>query len=181
MKKQNIGAIALTCMIVLGCARQEAPVEDTGAPAAETTATARVEAPIPAATIAPVNVRITLSPAAKARLEKAKEQISVTATYAGDPKESALAQAGPSGMLDLGKNTQLLPGEGTTVFEEDVIDKKRLALIDGEVQLTVNVTSAKSSVPENLLACPFYWDTLAAAGEGPVEIHCSLISENASE
>lgn len=185
MKKYRIGIIAITCLIAAGCARQEAPDEDVAPSSIETPAGPPAQAPtgpsIPAATIAPVNVRITLSPLAKAGLEAAQEGISVAATYAGDPKASAAAQAGPSGMIDLGKNTQQLSGEGAVVFEDDVIDKNRLALIDGEVQLTINVISAKKSTPENLLACPFYWDTLANAGKGTVQIHCTLVTESASQ
>lgn len=186
MKKYSIGIIAITCLIVAGCARQETPDEDVAPVVIETPTTGPVaQTPvgtsIPAATIAAVNVRITLSALAKTRLEAAQEAISVTGTYAGDPKASATAQAGPSGMIDLGKNTQQLAGEGSVVFEDDVIDKNRLALIDGEVQMTINVTSAKKSTPENLLACPFYWDTLANASKEPVQIHCTLATESASQ
>ena len=91
-----------------------------------------------------------------------------------------MSQAGSSGMIDLGKNSQILPGEGAVIFEEDVIDPARLALTEGEVQLTINVTSSKTSGAKNFLACPFYWDTLANAGSGTVDIHCSVIGEAAS-
>ncbi len=181
MNKIRFGVIALSCVIALGCARQEDPADQAAMAAAAGDASVAAEprppAVIPKATIAPVNVRITLSPAAKARLESAKEEISIAAVYAGDPMESTMGQAGPSGMIDLGKNTQLLPGEGSVVFEEDVIDPKRLALTEGEVQLTINVTTAKKSGTENFLACPFYWDTLEAAGKETVEINCKLTSE----
>ena len=180
MNQLKFASIAFACLIAFGCARQEAPDANGAGPEAEVAAQATPQVEIPAATIAPVNVQITLSPAAKAGLESAKEEISVAATYSGDPKESAIALAGPSGMIDLGKNTQLLSTEGTVVFNQDVIDEKRLAQTEGEVQLTINVTSAKKSGPENLLACPFYWETLAEAGKETVKIHCTLISEAGS-
>lgn len=181
MNTTKFSLIALTCLIALGCARQEVDDDVVGAaPAVEAPATQPPQVDIPAATIASVNVRITLSAAAKARLESEKEEISVAATYAGDPKEGAIAQAGPSGMIELGKITKLLSDEGSVVFEKDVIDEKRLALTEGEVQLTINVTTAKKSGSENFLACPFYWDTLEAASKETIDINCELISETNS-
>lgn len=169
----------LIFITVLGCARQETPDEATGQ---ADTGSARLEKStdpvIPAATISPVNVRIALSPLAKDRLAAETTLILIEATYSGDPKESAVALAGPSGMIDLGKNTKTLAGEGTVVFEQDVIDQALLDKTDGEVQLTINVTSEKTSAAENFLACPFYWETLAEAGRETVEIECSVIGEN---
>jgi hypothetical protein len=80
-------------------------------------------------------------------------------------------------MIKLGENKQTLDGAGSITFKDDVIDKSRLEFIVGEVQLTVNVTSSKTSTPDNLLACPFYWKTLAEASQEKVLITCKALSE----
>lgn len=181
MNKSTLALALLATLAVAGCARQE-EAEPTAAeaPAPAMASEAEAEKLVPKATIAPVNVEITLSSQAQALLKSKSETVQVVATYAGDPRASEQAQkmADPqSGMIKLGENKQTLDGAGNVVFEDDVIDKSRLDSIVGEVQLTINVTSTKTSSSENLLACPFYWKTLAEAGKEQIKIACTTFAE----
>ncbi|MGB3448656.1 MAG: hypothetical protein WBA48_18385 [Xanthobacteraceae bacterium] len=179
MNKKTFTAALIAALVVTGCARRE---EEPETPATETpapTSEAEAEKLVPKATIAPVNVQVTLSPQAEAALKAKSEKVLVVATYSGDPSASEQAQkmADASGMIKLGENKQTLDGAGSITFQDDVIDKSRLEFIVGEVQLTVNVTSSKTSTPDNLLACPFYWKTLAEASQEKVLITCKALSE----
>ena len=182
MNKKILTLALLATIAFPGCARREEAEPEAAtervAPAAASEAEA--EKLVPKATIAPVYAEITLSPQAETLLKSKGEKVLVTATYAGDPRASEQAQkmADPvSGMIKLGENTQTLDGAGKVVFEDDVIDKAKLDAIVGEVQLTINVTSAKTAASQNLLACPFYWKTLAEAGREQVKIACTTFDE----
>ncbi len=182
MNKNILAASIIFALVATGCARREEaePAEKTPvAPLSEGAAQAEAEKQVPAATIAPVKVQVTLSPAAQALLKSKSEKVLVVATYSGDAKGEDQAQkmADDSGMIKLGENKQTLDAAGSVTFQDDVIDKSRLGLIVGEVQLTINVTSSKTSTSENLLACPFYWETLAEAGKATVQIACKTIAE----
>lgn len=182
MNKNILAASLIFALIATGCARREEAEPEappSTAPLSEAAAQAEAEKLVPVATIAPVKVQVTLSPAAQALLKSKSEKVQVLATYSGDPKASDQAQkmADASGMIKLGENKQTLDGAGSVVFQDDVIDKSRLDFIVGEVQLTINVTSAKTSTSENLLACPFYWKTLAEAGKENVQIACTTLAE----
>ena len=182
MNNSTLALALLAILAIAGCARREEtePASDGKSPAPAPMSTAEAEKLVPKATIAPVNVEITLSPAARALLTSKSEKVSAVATYSGDPRASEQAQkmADPqSGMIKLGENKQTLDGAGKVVFEDDVIDKSRLDSIVGEVQLTINVTSTKTSSSENLLACPFYWKTLAEAGKEQIKIACTTFAE----
>lgn len=182
MNNKILAFALLAAVVAAGCARQE---EAEPAVAAEQTSSAPVstveaEKLVPKATIAPVTVEVTLSPQAQALLKSKSEKVAVLATYAGDPRaeEQFQKMADPqSGMVKLGENKQTLDGAGKVVFEDDVIDKAKLDAIVGEVQLTINVTSAKTAASENLLACPFYWKTLAEAGREQIKIACTTFDE----
>jgi len=179
MNKNIFVASLIAALITTGCARREEaePVEVEAETATPTTE--EVEKQVPAATIAPVTAQIMLTPAAEAALKSKAEKVLVVATYSGDPRASEQAQnmVDPSGMIKLGENKQTLDGAGSVTFQDDVIDKSRLDFTLGEVQLTINVTSSKTATPENLLACPFYWETLAEASKQVVKIECKAMSE----
>ena len=181
MNKTTLTLALFATIAMAGCARREEAepaAAETAAPVPVTEAEA--EKLVPKATIAPVNVEITLSPQAQALLKAKSETVEVLATYSGDPRASEQAQkmADPvSGMIKLGENKQTLAGAGKVVFEDDVIDKSRLDSIVGEVQLTINVTSTKTRSSNNLLACPFYWKTLAEAGKEQIKIACTTFDE----
>ena len=182
MNKNILAASLIFALIATGCARREeaepeAPTSTT--PLSEAAAQAEAEKQVPAATISPVKVQVTLSPAAQALLKAKSEKVLVVATYSGDASTADQAQkmADDSGMINLGENKQTLDTAGSVIFQDDVIDKSRLGFIIGEVQLTINVTSAKTATSDNLLACPFYWETLAEAGKATVQIACKTIAE----
>lgn len=182
MNKYTLTLTLLTALTLAGCARRE-EAEPEPAVTPETTAPLTVEQEenlVPKATIAPVNVTVTLSQQAQDLLKAKGEKVMVDATYSGDPRASEDAQkmADPqSGMITLGENKRTLDGAGKVTFADDVIDKSRTNFIVGEVQLTINVTSAKTAVSENLLACPFYWKTLAEASKENIQIACTTFSE----
>ena len=180
MNKKTFTAALIAALAVTGCARREEEPETPAATVPATISEAEAEKLVPKATIAPVNVQVTLSPQAEAVLKSKSEKILVVATYSGDPRASEQAQQmadASSGMIKLGENKQTLDSAGSVTFQDDVIDKSRLDFIVGEVQLTINVTSSKTSVSENLLACPFYWKTLAEASQEKVQIACKALSE----
>lgn len=169
-------------LVATGCARREEAEPEATVSSAEVSATKtqeEVEKQVPVATIAPVKVQVTLTSQAEAALKSKSEKVSIVATYSGDPKASEPAQkmADPSGMIMLGEAKQTLDGPGTVTFQDDVIDKSRLGYTVGEVQLTLNVTSSKTATPDNLLACGFYWETLAEASKKAVQITCKAMSE----
>lgn len=178
MNKKSLAFSLLALFVVTGCARRE----EAETVVDETPAESAVEAfeeTVPEPTIAPVTVQVKLSPLAEAALKAKSEKIAVVATYSGDPKASEQAQrmTDPSGMIKLGENKQLLDAAGSTTFRDDVVDQARIEHTLGEVQFTVNVTSSKTATPENLLACPFYWETLANASKQTVQIACKAMSE----
>ena len=177
--KTTIFATLISLGLAAGCARQETTEIQEEQQASSDAAAEVMEAAVPRATIAPVTVSVTLTPQAEAALKSASEAISVVATYSGDPKASEQAQklADTSGMIKLGENRQALNGAGSVIFQDDVIDKSKLDYTLGEVQFTINVTSSMTSSQTNLLACPFYWETLANASKQPVQIACKAMSE----
>lgn len=183
MNASFISASLLVVLFITGCARrEEAEPTNTPAPAPAMTEQQRQEVfekTVPKATIAPVKVTVTLSPAAEAILKSKSEKILIDATYSGDPAASqqAQAQANEFGMVPLGENKRTLDAAGSVVFDDDVIDKSRTNLIVGQIQLTINVTSSKTSSPNNLLACPFYWKTLKEASADNIVIACKALSE----
>lgn len=181
MNKNLLVTSLLAVLAISGCARREEAEPEDAAASQATGANSHeeIEKQAPAATIAPVNVQVALTPAAEAALKSKSEKVLVVATYSGDPRasEQAQKQADASGTIKLGENKQVIDGAGSVTFQDDVIDKSRLALTFGEVQLTINVTSSKNATPENLLACPFYWETLAEASKQVVKIECKAMSE----
>ena len=184
MNKNLLAASLLAILAVTGCARREESepqaADPTPTAAAATQSEAEAEKLVPKATIAPVTVQVTLSPQAQSLLQAKSEKILVVATYSGDPRASEQAQklADPqSGMIKLGENKQTLNGAGSTLFQDDVIDKARMDSIVGEIQLTLNVTSTKTTSSDNLLACPFYWKTLAEASRDHIQIACTTFAE----
>ena len=179
MKNNSLILCALLLGSLSGCARREEADVSTDQPQSAPVTVEQAEAEVPAATIAPVNVEVTLTPVASTALSSKGEKVTVTATYSGDPRadEAAQKMADESGMIRLGEAKKTLDGAGKIVFQDDVIDKSRLEQTVGEVQLTINVTSSMTSSSQNLLACPFYWETLANASKQPVQIACKALSE----
>ena len=175
---------AMLLVLVSGCARQESEEEAVVAPPVTATAPVAAEedySHLPPPVVAPVKLEVTLSPKAQAELSKLSEGIVVEAVYAGDPVPAASTQTNEFGLLDLGKATKELKGAGTVTLAEDVIDRSKLDLIIGQPQIMLNVRSAKKATPNNILACQFYWESVATASKQTVQIPCSLLSEAPAE
>ena len=184
----------LTATIMLsaaGCARreeeplgEESPVPASGSEAPASTATTQT-APAAASDfaqgpkiVAPIQVEVVLTPAARAELSAKSETIIVEAVYGGDPAPAAAAQVNEFGLVPLGKTEKPLPAAGGKAgFSEEEIDRKRLELIVGQPQVMFNVRSARKAVPKNLLACELYWNSVQAASSQPIQIPCRLLSE----
>lgn len=184
MNKQALFASML--LLVAGCARREAdePAQAGRNENKSESPAAIEEQSVPPGNIAPVLVNIALTEQAQAALKAESEKVLVVAVYAGDPNASDEAQkmADASGTIKLGENRQTLDGPGSLTLDEDVIDKTRLKLVEGEVQLMINVTSSKTNAAKNLLACDFFWQPLGEASKNPVGITCKAVSEaNASQ
>jgi len=172
--------LLLTIALATGCARREEAAEDsaTTEPVPNETAADRSVAEAPAPKIvAGVDVEIALSPAAEAELKKRSETIVVEATYAGDPTAESSTQTDEFGLVQLGSESRELSSPGKLRFDEGIIDKSRLSMISGQPQLLINVRSGKKSVQNNLLACPLFWNSVAAASRSVVRIDCQLLSE----
>ncbi len=175
MKKILI-LVSLT-LVLAGCARREA------APATESTAETPAAAPgtilDQPKVIAPIQVKIELSPDAKAQLDAHSELLVVEAYFAGDPTAEAQTQVNELGLVELGRTSQELPGAATVGFDESAIDRSRLGLIIGQPQVVLNVHSTARSGAGNLINCPMFWESIKVASEKPVEILCTAASEAA--
>ena len=191
--------LLLTSAILLalaGCARREddsgdeAPITpatgDTAPAAVGTTATSGaagdstdeyVQGP---QIVAPIQVEVVLTPAAKAELSAKSEGVVVEAMYGGDPNTQGAARVNEFGLVELGKVQKELPAAGGKVgFDKDAINASRLSLVLGQPQVMINVRSARKTVPKNLLSCELYWDSVESASETPIQIPCRLLSEPA--
>lgn len=177
MKTQAfLATTTLAVLLTIGCARQESEEDAVPAPAPVATATKPVNVPPPV--ITPVTVKVTLSPKAEEEVRRTGAVVSVEATYAGDPNKASSGKANEMGVIELGKAREELKESGTVTFSKDVIDKTRLGWTIGQPQVMINVFSGTKPSPANILGCKFYWETLFVAGKAPVEIACSLLSEN---
>ncbi len=191
MKIHAITVLTITAFaFAAGCARQDSADEtgeDTvagtaGIDAAEAAAAreAELQKSLPPPDITPVTITVNLSPAAKAAFAANGESILLDAVYGGDPTQAGQSRTNEMGVVELGRVKREV-GDGQPVtLAEDVINKSLLAMTIGQPQLMVNVTSGRKTTQDNLLACDFYWETLAVAGAGGVTIPCKLLSEVAN-
>ena len=199
MKMARVLALALPLGLGLGACTQ--PAAPSAAPAPPPPqAAARETAPAPATGTQPATagetgastsaaakgttnpfaftVQIILSPAAAQRLATAKETIMVSAFYYGVPRLSAPAGAADEmGQVHLGNQDIELHGAGNAVFDGHVVDQKRLAFVDGDPQVNVNVYSGRRSSERNVLNCDFFEDAIQLAQAKPIAIHCGLLGE----
>jgi len=127
-----------------------------------------------------VDVNVTLSKKAAARLAAEKEGIVVFADYYGDPKRSAEKHANEIGQISLEQQDEEveIPGTGGHAHISGAkVDTKRLDWLTGPAKINVNVASARKSNPDNLLDCDFIDGALAEVRKAPVTLHCYLIEE----
>lgn len=178
--KQTIKYAALL-LLLTGCARQQEAVEpqvQAETPPTAAPASNKKDVPLNAPQIvAPIEVKITLSPKAEAQIASSGETIVIEAVYAGDPAPGSSAPTNDFGLVDMGKAVKELKAAGTVKFAEDVIDKSLLSSVTGQPQILLNVHSGKKASPTNILACAFYWDSVKVASAKTVEIPCKLLNE----
>ena len=188
---RNLLLAASVLFVLAACARrEEEPLEGEPPPSAvagdDAPAASAAETHAPVASdfvqgpkvVAPIQVEVVLTPAAKAELTAKSESIVIEALYGGDPTPAAASQVNEFGLVQLGKTQQTLPPTGGTAgFSEDEINRQRLDLIVGQPQVMFNVRSARNAVPKNLLACELYWNSVKVASSGPIQIPCRLLSE----
>ena len=124
----------------------------------------------------PFVVEISVEPAAKARLERLKEQIIVRAIYSGEPTRAKAKFANEIGEIDLGSEAIELPsGGGTASFSGSVGNDKWTWV--KEPQVLINISSAFHAVKENILDCgtaPFQ-DSFKVAQSKPIRKSCKLL------
>ena len=126
-----------------------------------------------------VDITVSLSPQAAARLAALHEAIVVSAAYSGEPAPRGRSHANQIGQIDLGSENVEAPGRPATVnLTGTTVNRAHLAWIRGPVLLNINIFSARHSGPDNILSCDFFDGKLAAATARPVPLHCSLITEN---
>lgn len=178
MRHATITATVLL-LLVAACARRESDQEPTPPPAATTAEKENFQLPPPV--VAPVKLEVILSPKAQAELAKLSEGIVVEAIYGGDPTPAASSQTNEFGLIDLGKAVKELRSADTVTFAEDVIDRNKLDLIVGQPQIMLNVRSAKKATHDNILACKFYWESVATASKQIIQIPCTLLSEASTD
>lgn len=167
--------ILITCVLV-GCARREADdgaVADV-APDRSVGSTVQPPAAPPAAALSSVQLQISLAPRAEQALAEAGESVLVEVVYAGDPAPGASAAVNEFGLVEVARVTHELDGSGTLNLDKDGLDDGRLAQIEGQPHIIVNATSSRRSSGQNLLACPFYWETLSVASNSGIQIACDL-------
>ena len=125
-------------------------------------------------------VRVSLSEKAAATLQHRNEGIVISASYSGKPRSSAKQHADQVGQIALGNQNVEIPGKPATVIVNgSSVQRGRLSWVRGPVLLNVNVSSARRSGPNNILACDRFDGRLRSAFRQPVQIHCSLIEEKA--
>jgi len=128
--------------------------------------------PIPA-----FSVQVTLSSKATARLAALREGMTVVAYYTGEPSPAGRRHADQMGQINLGSQEVALNGS-TANFSGKTVKATEIEWVkDRDVQLLINVYSARRSGPNNLLDCGIYEDAVAAAAKAPVKIACKLIGE----
>ena len=185
-----VPAVILAMLAFAGCSREPAGTAQPASTATPATAAVPATATQPAAVAQPApatgpattafanyRVEVALSPAAQAKLAKAKETIVIAADYYGTPTAAAAGQANEVGQLDLGKAEHELAQAGAADFDANGFMAERLGLVEGAPEVNINVWSGRHSSPDNLLDCEFFQDTLAVAAQAPIQLHCKLIGE----
>jgi hypothetical protein len=127
------------------------------------------------------DVQVFLSSRAAARLGSLSEGIVVDAAYSANPAPGAESHADQIGRIDLGNAKIEISGRPQVAHVAGPhITKTLLAETRGPVLLNVNLYSARRSGPDNILSCDFFDGNLADAVHKTLQLHCSLIDENAS-
>ena len=127
----------------------------------------------------PFKVKLTLSPAAKAKLTALNENVLINAQFYAMPKEGVVIEPGDVGIALNERDVEVLP-EDQSVEIDGAYDADQLAASGtGDPRVLVNVFSARKSGPDNLLSCGIFDGTMAeaAAVADGVAVSCALIEE----
>ena len=126
-------------------------------------------------------VTVALSPRAQGELEQRNEEITVAASWYGDPLPAAQAQAqvDETGRVAPGRREWQLPAQGGRVdLVPDGGTRDAFGSIAGPVGINVNVYSSRLSGPDNLLSCDFIDGEVEAVATTPLTLSCGLIEES---
>jgi hypothetical protein len=132
----------------------------------------------PASSGASIEVVVTLSKKAAARLAAAHEGIGLSASFFGTPTAAGRRRAGEDGTIALGNVERSLPATGRVRFAPPVYKKGLIELIEQrQPRVNINAFSARKTLPDNVLDCTFFEDSVAQAQAKPVSLRCKLIGE----
>lgn len=171
-----------------------AAVPAAAIPAAAVLAAAVLAAAIPAAAAAPAaavpapargemgfDINVTLSKKAAAELAAEKEGIVAFASYFGDPKQSAEKHGNEIGQISVSpedEDVEISGSGGHAHISGTKVDTRTLQWVEGDVEVNVNVATARKSNPPNILDCDFIEGAVADVRKNaPITLHCYLIEE----
>lgn len=143
--------------------------------ASDVVAAAEKSAPPPGTSI---DIVVGLSKRAAAKLAVAHEAIGVSASFFGEPRSDGSRSAAEDGQIAFGTVEKQLPRAGRVRIVPPAFDPARLALVArGKPRVNVNIFSARKTLPDNVLDCAFFEDSLEAALRQPILLRCKLIGE----
>lgn len=124
-------------------------------------------------------VRVALSQKAATELKRRGEAIVVSVLFTGEPIASETARADMSGgVIYLGNEDVTIPGaDGIAQITGGTVLREKMGWAK-DVNVTVNVYTARKTDPHNLIACGFTGMPLAKAQAEPILVSCRLIGEN---
>ncbi len=120
---------------------------------------------------------VTLTPAAVARLQAAKDHIVIASHYYGFPAKGAESKANQFGQIELGTDIVAASTEAPRArITGQTIDHRLMdSIADGTVYVW---TTTRSATPEGfrdeLLECSHFRGTVAKAQEAPVALTCDV-------
>lgn len=133
----------------------------------------------PARPAAGFTINITYSPRAAAEMARRHEGLTVAAYYQGEPTRAARRHANEEGLVDLGDETQTVPGRaGPVTVTGRNLQVAHLAWVrPGTTRVNVNLYSARRSGPDNILDCGIVEGLLPQIAGRTHQVRCKLIVE----
>ncbi len=123
-------------------------------------------------------ISVELSEMAAVQLHSDGEGVVVLATYSGQQSGLGKGKVTEIGTIDLGSEEVELPlNGGEARLESPGMDDERLPLVEGSVQVNINVFSARKTSADNILACDFFDGDLQNIMGSTSVLLCSLITE----
>ena len=125
------------------------------------------------------DVKVRLSPRAKAELVAKNETIVVDASFVAGPKAGTPKKyIGEDGqVMGLGdQRVEVAPGT-TARFAHLLANREALAWVEGPPAVLINVYSGRKASKDNLLDCGVYEGPLSTIADSVVPIDCKLIGE----